>query len=243
MNCYEYAAAPYFFFDHASAGDQYKKTSVILPFALLRAVNPQDTLLDARRLSSMILEVNFGNPAGLAEITSVDAGYVKINTGEYSNVGQDAQFARKEYGWDTIDFTSAGTLQHRLEVQSNNQYRRLWIFTWDDSTPTARVNDAISNIKLRSRSFHFVDYENDYLQWRNLLEFNQVNPASVTYDPVAADSYNSSPITGLYVLDAPDYGLMSQRIDARELSELVLEVETENGTDSMEVIKEKAIFA
>lgn len=242
MNACEFAAAPYWFYDHANDTSQKKEISVILPFCLLRAANPQDTLLDARRLSSMILEVAWGALPG--EMTAATySGYLSINTGEYSSVAQDAAFARKEYGWDTIPFNAAGDIDHRLEVQSNNQYRRLWIFAWDNTTPTARVNDAITNIRVKSRSFHFLDYEADHLQFRNLLEYNQRDQGGATHDPVAADSSNIAAITGLYIVDFPDFGLMSQRCDARDLSELILQVTSANATDSMEVIKEKSIFA
>lgn len=243
MNLYEFGAAPYTVYTATATATKVNRCAVILPFALLNAVSPQDTLLDARRLSSCVLEVSFG--ATPADYTNVVA-YLQIDSHEYSNVateGPAANFARHEYAWDQIGLDKTGNIDVKLEVLSNNQYRRLWLFVWDDATPTARQDGYLSNIIVKSRSFHFYDQEADSVQFRNQLEYGLVDPASGTWNPVAAGTH-AGYATGVYVLDFPTFGLMSQRADARELSEFILQVtSTVNAADIMDIIKEKAIFA
>lgn len=243
MNLYEFGVLPYTVFTTTATASKVNRTAVIVPFALLNAVGPQDTLLDARRLSSCVLEVSFG--ATPADLTSPVA-YLQIDTHEYSNVateGAAANFARHEYGWDQIALNKTGAIDVKLEVLSNNQYRRLWLFVWDDATPTARQDDYISNIIVKSRSFHFYDQEADSVQFRNQLEYGLQDPANGTYNVVSAGTHGGY-ATGVYVLDFPTFGLMSQRADARELSELILQVTSAvSASDVMDIIKEKAIYA
>ena len=49
--------------------------------------------------------------------------------------------------------------------------------------------------------------------------------------------------TGLYVLDFTRDGKLTQRIDARNLSELIVDVNSLVSNGTMEIVKEKAIFA
>jgi len=237
MNYYEFSSIPPTLITTSATDTKINKVVVLLPFALLRAVNPQDTLLDARRLTSCILEVQFG--AVITGMTNV-TGHLQIDTAEYASVAADQGFSRHEYGWEEIALDKVGIIETDLEVRSNNQYRRLWLFAWDGSTPAVRSDAEITNIEVKSRSFYYYDQEASSTQFRNALEFNLMNPAQLV---IGGNQVAYAHAAGVYVIDLPTFGLMSQRADARALSEFVVRI-TSGVTDAtLDIIKEKAIYA
>lgn len=197
------------------------RMSVTLPFALLRAIVPHDTLMDARRFSSLVLRVTWNTDIlGTAAVTSAT---LKINTDEFSNVPQDAKFARHEYGYDIVNLDAVKAHQFKLDVGSNNQYRRLWLYVQDGSD--ALANTEISKIGVKTRSFYYLNENSDIVQAENNDAFN-----------IVADA-------GVYVIDFPSGGQMSERLDARSLSELILEVTSLVSDGTLTIVKEKVIYS
>jgi hypothetical protein len=195
---------------------------LFLPFYLPRSISPEDTLLDARGLSSAVLEVQWGSAIG-ADVTSIDDAELQIVTGEFAQVAGDAKFARHEYGYSSGQLDSVGTIQHKLDVGSNNQYRRIWLYTLDSA---GALSDALINkIGILSRAFYYSNTSAESLKGSNVAEFGQANDV------------------GVYCLDFCPEGKMSQRIDARPLSELLLEISSLVANGSYAVIKEKVIYA
>lgn len=193
-----------------------------VPISLTRCLNPEDTILDARGFKSLILEANWGTAIGTG-VTTVNSGQLDIFTDEYSNVDENFAGGRHEFNVSSrnLDAVAARTLE--LETKSNNQYRRLFIYTRDS---TGALSDSmIDNIIVRSRSFNYVSIKADSLQRLNGFDF-------------ARDHQ-----TGLYVVDFTRDGKMTQRVDARELSEFIVEVNSLVSNGTIEVVKEKVIFA
>jgi hypothetical protein len=193
-----------------------------VPISLTRCLNPEDTILDARGFKSLILEANWGSTIGTG-VTTVNSGQLDIFTDEYSNVDENFAGGRHEFNVAArnLDAVAARTLE--LETKSNNQYRRLFIYTRDS---TGALSDSqIDNIIVRSRSFNYVNIKADSLQRLNGFDF-------------ARDHQ-----TGLYVVDFTRDGKMTQRVDARELSEFIVEVNSLVSNGTIEVVKEKVIFA
>ena len=193
-----------------------------MPLALTRALNPEDTILDARGFKSLVLEANWGNSIG-AGVTSVNSGFLDIVPDEYSNVDENFGGARHEFNSTIRNLDAVGARTVELETRSNNQYRRLWIYTRDNAGVLSDVQ--IDNIIVRSRSFTYVNVKGDVLQRDNGWDF-------------ARDHQ-----TGLYVVDFTRDGKMTQRVDARELSELIVEFNSLVANGSVEVVKEKTIYA
>lgn len=193
-----------------------------VPLGLTRSLNPEDTILDARAFKSLVMEANWGTTIGTG-VTTINSGQLDMFPDEYANVAEDFAGARHEMNLSSrnLDATGARTLE--LETKSNNQYRRLWIYTRDNTGALSDVQ--IDNIIVRSRSFNYVNIKADVLQRYNGWEY-------------ARDHQ-----TGLYVIDFTRDGKMTQRIDARELSELIIEVNSLVANGTMEVVKEKAIYA
>jgi len=222
MNMLEFSMTPHQALTTA-VGAQTSFVHVYLPFALLRAAVPQDTLLDARKLSTCILHVHWA--AGLAgtDITSTDSGYLDIQSVEYANVPIEAKFSNHEYGWDIVNIDKVGTNTIHLETLGTNQYRRLWLFAF---AAAGTASDAeLDNIILKARSFTFIDSPSVDIQSANMMHFAQTLQ------------------TGIFVLDLPSDGMMSGRLDARALPELTLEINGLLDTGALHIIKEKAIYA
>ena len=193
-----------------------------IPIALTRSLNPEDGVLDARGFKSLMLEANWGTTIGTG-VTTLNSGQLDIFTDEYSNVDENFAGGRHEINVSSrnLDAVSSRTLE--LETKSNNQYRRLFIYTRDS---TGALSDAqIDNIIVRSRSFNYVNIKADSLQRANGWDF-------------ARDHQ-----TGLYVIDFTRDGKMTQRVDARELSELIVEVNSLVLNGTIDIVKEKVIFA
>lgn len=215
QNKRENAVAPF-----SSHGATASRMSLYLSHALLRAMAPHDTLLDARRFSSLVLRVHWNaDILGTAAITSAN---LEINTDEFSNVAQDAKFARHEFGYDIVNLDAIKSHNFKLDVGSNNQYRRLWLYVQDGSD--ALANTEISKIGIKTRSFYYMNENSDVVQARN------------------NDNYNIASDAGVYVIDFPSGAQMSERLDARSLSELILEVTSLVADGTLTIVKEKVIY-
>lgn len=193
-----------------------------VPIGLTRSLNPEDTILDARNFKSLVLECNWGSSVGTG-VTTLNSGQLDIFPDEYANVAEDFAGARHEINLSGRNLDATGSRTLEIETKSNNQYRRLWIYTRDS---TGALSDVmIDNIIVRSRSFNYINVKGDVLQRYNSWEYSRDHQ------------------TGLYVIDFTRDGKMTQRVDARELSELIVDVNSLVSNGSMEIVKEKAIYA
>lgn len=219
-NAYDFSVEPdYTLFTTASTQGE-SKIAVTLPFSLIRGVSKNDTMLDARGLSSINLGINFN--ANQFTGAPIDNGYVALQSTEYANVTEKAP-ARHELAYDSVSITKTGTIQIDLETKGTNQYYRLWLFAKDSTG--AMSNGVIDNIEVKSRNFSFIDETAEYLQYKNKKMYAV---------PISQ--------TGVYVIDFTTDGRMSERLDARALSELTLDVNAIASGGTLDIIKEKVVF-
>lgn len=220
----EFGVAPLNVITTTAGAGKVSYVNLILPFYLPLSINPEDTLLDARGLSSCNLEVQWGSSMGNLDAGgSITSAEIQICTGEFANVAPEDVFARHEFGYSSANLDSVGVIQHKLDVGSNNQYRRIWLYTFNN---TGTLADAlVTKLGALSRSFYYLNKSVDALQGEMVPSFRIANDA------------------GVYVIDfAPD-GKMSQRLDARQLSELILEITSAVANGSFAVVKEKVIYS
>lgn len=223
MNCYDFsrlANGNHVSIFGTASGTGNSFAWLYIPLGLTRALQPEDTVLDARNFQSLILEANWGSSIGDG---TVNSGTLEIFTDEYSNVDESFAGGRHELNSISRNLDGTGSRTIDLETGSNNQYRRLWIYTRDNTG--ALSNTQIDNIIVRSRSFNYIATKAEEVQVYNGWEF--------------ARDYQ----TGLYVIDFTRDGKMVQRVDARNLSELIVDVNSLVTNGSIEIVKEKAIFA
>lgn len=210
----------YYIFPTASTlGTSY--VHLHLPFELIRAINPKDTLLDTRKLSSAVIQVHFKSGTTMGDAT-ISSGYLTIAPSEYAGVDAAAVFGRHEFGYSVADLNKTGKIEINLEVKGRNQYRRLWLFVY--ATGAALSDTQIDNVKVRTRTFDLLNISGDQLKATNRRNFNQ-----------------TANTTGLYIVDFPTHGMMSERVDATGLDELVLELNSLVTNGTVTVVKEKVI--
>lgn len=225
MNSYDFSQPPYSYI-HNVVGAGTSIVTVIMPFALPRSISPDDTLLDARNVSSIVLECQWGTAADIGtNVTSLDSGSLSIFTSEYQEATNDVStpIGRYEIGYTDRLLNSIGNIPIDLDYGGNNQYRRIILYTRVSATQ-ALTSAAISNISVRSRSFYWLNMNSNYLQHENKL------------------NYSLAEQTGMYVIDFTTQGRMSERLDARSLSELKLDLTSNAVVNTVRIVKEKVIY-
>jgi len=225
MNTMEQGVAPKTSVDVSTSASNAKAYgNFFLPFELLNSVLPRDTLLDARLLSSCVLNVSWGAASDLLNINTINSATLGIVTKEFGNIPDPLKLARHEYAYDTILLNVAGDITFQLPTRGENQYRRIWILVLDGSTPAVLSDVEITNIKVASRSFVYYDDTAD----NNLAAQNK--------------SFGRAALTGVYCVDFTTEGQMTTRIDAREMNELTLTLTSQVTDGSAIIIAEKAMY-
>jgi len=195
--------------------------SFYLPFSLLKAINANDTMLDGRFASSVRLECQWaGLPPNVASIAS---GELQLDSVEYALPPEiQPGLGKHEFAYLTKALTKTGTNQIQLDTGIGNQYRRLWIFTKDDS---GALSDAeIDNVAVKSRNFYYIDQATRKIHASN----NR--------------SFGISAQTGLYVVDFPTDGRMSERVQTYGMSDLTVELNALKSTGEVHIVAEKVIL-
>lgn len=223
MNQADYSVAPFSSLFTTVSSTGTSTFQIYIPLALSRALRPEDTLLDARKVSTVVLEIQTGASIGTG-VTTINSANVNILTDEYANAPAEMATGRHEMNAIDRNLDATGLIQQNLEVGSNNQYRRLLVFT--RTSADVLDNAQISGIAVRSRSFYYANVTLDQMlqQWSTQL-------------------FGLAFQTGLYPVPFTRDGQMTQRVDARNLSELVVEVTSLVSNGKLRIVKDKAIFA
>ncbi|MDA8171071.1 MAG: hypothetical protein M0Z48_04485 [Nitrospiraceae bacterium] len=223
LNYYDFSKAPNAVISLTVAAGQVQRMPLYLPFELTRSVSPEDTMFDGRQLSSIVLDAYWNNSLG-TNVTSIDSGELDIQTDEYLDATNKATVggARHEYAFISYAITGIGVLPFNVPTQGLNQYRRMFIMTRDN---TGAASDAIlSNLAIKSGAVYFE------------------NIAAVDLKDTNNRQYAMTPLTGAYVYDFTRNGKMTERLDARTLSELIFEVTSLVAAGSVDVMFERVIY-
>jgi hypothetical protein len=220
-NTYDFGTTPRYSISSA-AGSGTDRVNVVLPFALPRSVLPDDTLLDLRNVSSATLEVTFGAKTYGTNKT-IDNGSLKIYSMEYAQAGEFSPIAIHEMSYTNRAIAAEGEIDIDLDYGGANQYRSLYVYTFNNSG--ALTGGLFSNFKVKSRTFTYIDIDTNILIGNNQIRYNKDNVP-----------------TGVYIIDFTN-GRMSERLDARGLNELkfIPTSATTNPTEIL-IVKDKAIY-
>lgn len=228
QNYYDFSKAPQSSIDTAAGAGKTQAITLYLPFALTRAVRPEDSVLDLRKMppvnpvSTAYMEVNFGSATGMGSDITITSGYLYVQTIEYSGAGERPFIAIHEFSHMLFPVSATGKNRIMLDVGGINEYRRLYLLAKNAAGAFSDVQ--IDKVAIRSRAFTWVDCDSQVLQDRN------------------AQEYSMTPLTGVYIIDFTTDGLMSQRLDAKKLDELVIEPNALLTGGTLYVLKEKAIY-
>uniref|UniRef100_A0A6H1Z5T4 Viral coat protein P2 C-terminal domain-containing protein n=2 Tax=viral metagenome TaxID=1070528 RepID=A0A6H1Z5T4_9ZZZZ len=229
MNYYDYTQACFSTIDTAAGAGKTQKICLWLPFALVRAAMAKDTLLDARnldankRVTSIELGIDFAAAAIGTDVT-VTSGYINLNASLYDKVEAGFKTGRHEFSYIKADLSSVGEINVKLPYGGQNEYRRLFIYTFDNAG--ALSDTQVSQFQLQAGTY----------SWDK-----------ITHDQLKADNNNQfslTPDTGVYVLDLVTDGRMTERLFASNLTdELLLTVTSAVTNGTIEIVAEKVIGA
>jgi len=223
MNYYDFSHEPQSVLDTNVGTGKTQKLFLYLPEALVRAGIPIDTLLDGRssnKITSVHLEIDWA-AAAIGTNVTVTSGYVNIYPSKYTGVPVGVQIARHEWAHDLFTLSSTGEVDLKLAYGGDNEYRRLFIYAFDSSGDLD--DDQFDNIKVKSGSFTWKDLKSEVVQAQNVFQFSIANK------------------TGVYIIEFPTDGLMSERIDAKSLDEFVVTVNSLVTNGTVEIVSEKYI--
>jgi len=221
QNLFDFSQAPLSSVHAAASGASTSYVSLIMPQIILRGARKNDTVLDARRFSSLVLNANWGAASGITDAT-VSAGYLGLDTDEYANVPDGFQLGRHEYAFETRNLDSVGDIQIKLDTGGNNVYYRIWIYTFNSSSVLA--DGLVTNIELGTRNVPVINQLTARLQADNMLK------------------YSISKQAGVYVLDLTTDGRMSECLNARNLSDVILTLTSTVTDGSVKIVYEKVIL-
>ena len=206
---------------------------LVLPFWMPKAVQPMDTALDSRQLSSLNIEITWGDAQDLNALADgfVTNPTVKLSSLESFNVkGPFSQFRV----WEIEKEVTANNSRFQVQLPVGGIYRGVLINTTDDDNDVATV---LQNFKLVSGSTVFADV--DGFPFREVEQmrsgFHRPFDGTKYLDNFIGDANN---FEGWYMYDHVTLGLLSESIDTLGFSEFTLEcdVVTGSGNTKLRVI-------
>lgn len=225
MNSHDFTIACHSTIDTANGAGKTQKISLYLPFALTRAVRSKDAVLDARA-SNKITRAELGIDWAAAAIGTdvvITSGYINILGLLYDQAPTPIATFRHEFSHLKDDLGAVGSVDVKIPFGGWNEYRRFFIYTFNN---TGALDDSlITAVQLKSLSYSWQKLSADQIKALN------------------NNTFSLSPSTGVYILDMTTDGMMSERLNARSLSELILSFTSTVANGTVEIVSEKVIGA
>jgi hypothetical protein len=213
----------------AAAGEPAAiSSSLVLPFWSIGTVRPLDTALDARQLTSLEIEIEWGDVTSVTDNAGASlATNPTLKVYSLESFGVEADFAQSRV-FKIQESSVAVNDQHEVDIPVGSMYRGFLINTSASGADAANL----SNIKLKSGTTVFVDQEAALL--RDIA--NMRHGVHVTFDEAGTfeDSVfvsNNSNLAGWHYLDLVTDGRLKEALDTLGLAELTLELDVNTETD------------
>lgn len=202
-------------------------STAIIPLWMPKAVKPMDTLLDARLLSELTLEIRWGTHTDINSAATGFAGQINVQSAEVFGVPKDQKFSSVRKPRTIADITATNSA-YQIELGVGDMYRGLLLHVTDNGVDDGAV---LNNIKLVSGSTVFYDMPAPAVQQVTfgrgelVLVPDQVVTARYQKPRVAVNSH----LNGWYWIDFLMDGRMTEAIDTVGLSEFKLELDVTSG--------------
>jgi hypothetical protein len=215
-----------FFTTASTAGTSHMR--LILPFSIIGGEVFEDGLLDTRGAGSVSLMMTTKSASVFgSNVSAIDSGVAYVQTLEYANVPVIAnQFARTEYAFVEHTLTSTGVVRYSLPYGGDQQYRGLLVQT---ETSSALSNSVLNTMRVTSRSFDYLNSRVDFIQQKNELETGHSSTGNYFIDFTSGSGHL-------------ERQKMTERLDARALTELFLEVDSAVSSGTVRVITIKELY-
>jgi hypothetical protein len=209
-----------------------------IDFAMWRALQPVDTLLDAAGLATLELIVTFGNPDDVMNdawdaAVTVDEATLYVASCEAVGVPPKTMFLQNKESRIQSQVLATST-QHQINLPTGNLYRSFVLKTHSDGV---QVDTILNNIILKSGTEVFKHRIAGFLQGDNRLECGIEVPEQDGSAAAIDHYYQEYGLEGYYLLEFCKDGYLTESLDTSRLSslELVLDVNSVGTADFVEV--------
>ena len=201
-------------------------STLILPLWMPRSVKPIDNALDARELSGLTIEVEWGADAndissGADSAFDTDPTLTVFSLESFGIQGPFSQW--RTYPIELEVVADNPELQYQLPV--SYMYRGFTMIATDGGD---MATDIINNVKLRSGSTVYEDMAGEVI-----AEIFPLRNSCDKNPQMRADAYNNQAI---YRLDHVTDGYMTEAIDTLGFSEFTLEFDASVGSGTTKII-------
>lgn len=210
-------------------------STLVIPMWSIGTRRPVDTMLDARQLSSLELEITWGTATDITNggigLQIVAAPSVEVYSLE--SFGVEGPFAQSRI-FRIEESSVPVTNQFQIELPVGPMYRGFLIHCQDDSGND--LVEALNNIKIFSGTTVFYDAAGEVVQqWTYLRKgIQQLLPnGTALQNPFVSANSNRN---GWYFVELVTDGLLSEAIDTLGFSELKMEFDVASAIDTLTVL-------
>lgn len=210
-------------------------STLILPLWMVDSIQPIDTQLDARVLSGLQIEVDWGN---ITDITSAASASIStdptIEVGTLNAWGIRGPFNTQIVTSEIRDTVGVNT-KYQIDLATGNLYRSLLIGVQDSSGYD--VAGSINNIRLKSGGTDFFNLPADMFNaWQDKREklFTRTDAGDLWFS-------DNRDVKAWYYLDFVTDGHLSETINTAGMSELKLELDVGVAIDTLIIVKQEIV--
>jgi len=153
----DYNQTPSGVVDTGSTGSKKWNVFIRIPFDDPKGINPEETALDTRSVSSAILQLTMGTPSSVGLDATINNALVSIHIGEMVNVDHPTLERRISA---TTEQLQIGENTIYLPYGGGNGYKQILLLGWaNDGTNIIETTQFIKTVRVRKRAntIHYFD--------------------------------------------------------------------------------------
>lgn len=210
-------------------------STLILPLWMVNSMQPIDTQLDARLLSNLELQVDWGDIADITDAANVTLDSCQMEIGTLNAFGIKGPFSTQLVTAEQYELSGSNS-RFQIELATGNLYRSFLIGCQDSNGDD--LTGAIDNIRVFSGGTDFFNLPAEMWQrWSDKRErvIQNVNDGSGRFI-----SSNRNMDAWFYV-DMVTDGYLSETINAVGMSTLKIELDVNQAVSSLQLVKQEVV--
>jgi len=210
-------------------------STLILPLWMVDSMQPIDTQLDARLLSNLELQVDWGDISKITGAANVTLDSAQMEIGTLNSFGIKGPFNTQLVTAEQYDLSGSNS-RFQIELATGNLYRSFLIGCQDSSGND--LVDAIDNIRIFSGGTDFFNLPAEMWQrWSDKREriIQNVNDGSGRFVSSNRD------MDAWFYVDMVTDGYLSETINAVGMSTLKIELDVNQAVSSLQLVKQEVV--
>jgi len=210
-------------------------STLIIPLWMVDSMQPIDTQLDARLLSNLELQIDWGDITNITDAANVTLDACSMETGTLNAFGIEGPFNTQLVTAEQFEVTGSNS-RFQIDLSTGNLYRS-FLVGCQDSNGDDLVN-AIDNIRIFSGGTDFFNVPAEMWQrWSAKRErtIKGLNDGSGQFVSSRRD------IDAWFYVDMVTDGYLSETINAIGLSTLKIELDVNQAVASLQLIKQEIV--